>query len=190
ATSVDQHLSNPPNATMATFGLGGDTYFTGLTPTYQYMRFLGGGYSKYSALQFNLRGRLKSAKVVKDMSYNISYSRGSSKATNGSSRTEFLATPHDNHNPNNPLVFGPTGLDYRHILGAGIVMRVPGGLQLNSAWTFRTPPAQTLTVPNLLSATSSSSGIFSTDLNGDGGTGAGSPRVDVMPGIGSGGFGR
>src|SRR5207249_1651295 len=97
-TSVDQYLSTHPNATMATFGLGGDTYFTGLTPTYQYMRFLGGGYSKYSALQFNLRGRLKSAKVVKDMSYNISYSRGSSKATNGSSRTEFLATPHDNHN--------------------------------------------------------------------------------------------
>jgi hypothetical protein len=189
-STVDQYIASHPTATISTFGLSGDAIYTGLTPTYQYMRFMGGGYSKYSALQVNLRGRLRGAKLVRDTTYNISYSRGSSEATNASSRTEFLATPLDNHNPTNPLAFGPTGLDYRHILGAGVTTRIPGGLVLNSLWSFRTPAAQNITIPNILSATSSSNGIFSTDLNGDGGTGSGSPRGDVFPTIGAGQFGR
>ncbi len=63
-------------------------------------------------------------------------------------------------------------------------------MRLNSFRRFRSWPAQTLTVPNLGGAISSSNGIFGTDLNGDGGTGSGSPRADLFPGTKAGDFGR
>ena len=188
--TIDNYLASHPAATIKTFITSGDTFFTGLTPNFQYMRFQGGGFSKYSALHVNLRGRLGQNRLLRQANYALSYSRGVSEATNGSNRTECLASPLDNHNPNNPNDFGPTGLDYRHMIGGGLIFRTRGGFELNSMWTLRTPTAQTFTVPNFATATSSYATIFSTDLNGDGGTGTGAARGDVLPGMGVGQFGR
>jgi hypothetical protein len=51
------------------------------------------------------------------------------------------------------------------------------GTVLNSCWTFRTAGAQPLAVPNLGGAIAGARGVFGTDLNGDGGPGAGAPRA-------------
>lgn len=129
--------------------------------------------------------------ILRDATYSVSYSRGLAEGTNGGSRPEFEQATIDNHIWNSPNVFGPVGLDYRHVLNAGVTMRLPLGFNLNTGWSFRSTAPATISVPNFSSATSSGdNGIFSTDLNGDGGTGAASPRTDPLPGVSVGQFGR
>lgn len=188
--TVDQFIAANPKATIATFGLANDTIFQGLTSNILRARFFQGGFTKYQALQANIVGRFAGAGWFKDSSYNLSYSFGRGQATAAAGRAEFITNVLDNRFPNNSTTFGPNGLDYTHILGAGFLLHVPFGFQLNSGWTFRSAGAQTLTVPNLGGAVSSSNGIFGTDLNGDGGTGSGAPRGDVLPGVNAGQFGR
>ncbi len=188
---MDQYIAANPTKGINAFSLGSDAIFTGLTPNYQFMRFMQGGFTKYQGIQVEARGRLnRDLRAFKNLSYTVAYTYGNGQSAGAASRAEFLAGPLDNHFPNSPQTFGPNNLNFKHTLVASSIMRVPGGVELNSIWTFRTPGAQTLTVPNLLSFTSSSNGIFSTDLNGDGGTGSGSPRTDVVPGVNAGQFGR
>ncbi len=138
-----------------------------------------------------MRGRIqRDLHALRNLSYTFAYSYGNGQSSAAASRAEFLAGPLDNHDPNNPLTFGPNNLNFRNTVTASTIMTVPGGFELNSIWTFRSPGAQNITVPNLLTFTSSSNGIFSTDLNGDGGTGSGSPRADILPGVNAGQFGR
>lgn len=188
--TVDQYIAANPKATIRNFTLATDAIFTGLTPDFARARFLQGGFTRYRALQINLRGRAGQVLGLKETVYNISYAYGASESSAAAGRAEFITNPLDNHRPNNPKTFGPTGLDYRHIFTASGVFNVPGGVRLNSVWRFRTPPAGSLFVPNLGGAISGANGIFGTDLNGDGGTGSGSPRSDVFPGVDAGEFGR
>jgi hypothetical protein len=190
--TMDDYIAANPTANISRFSLAGDDVFTGLTPNFQYIRFFQGGFTKYKALQVSLRGRLaRGSGIVRETTYTVSYSRGLAQGTNGGSRPEFGASTIDNHVWNNPNVFGPAGLDYRHVLNAGITMRLPLGLNLNSNWAFRSAAPASINTPNFNSATSSNdNGIFSTDLNGDGGTSATSPRSDPLPGVGVGQFGR
>jgi hypothetical protein len=189
---MDDYLAANPTANISRFNLAGDDVFTGLTPNFQYVRFFQGGFTRYRALQVSLRGRVhKGSGVVRDATYTVSYSRGLAEGTNGGSRPEFGASTIDNHIWNNPAVFGPAGLDYRHVLNAGVTMILPLGVNLNTGWALRSAAPATINVPNFSSATSSNdNGIFSTDLNGDGGTSASSPRSDPLPGVNVGQFGR
>ena len=188
--TVDQYIAANPKATIATFGLASDSIYQGLTSDFIRARFFQGGFTKYQALQANITGRVNRSGMFKDSTYTVSYSYGGSQASAAAGRAEFITNPLDNRVPNNSTTFGPTGLDFRHILTAGGLMNLPGKFVLNSFWTFRSAGAQTITVPNLGGAISSSNGIFGTDLNGDGGTGAGAPRGDVFPGVNAGQFGR
>jgi hypothetical protein len=190
--TVDQWIAANPTKGINAFALGTDATFTGITPNFQFMRFIQGGFTKYQGLQVELRGRVQKdhLHVVKSLFYTVAYSRGNGQSSAAASRAEFLAGPLDNHNPNSSATFGPNNLNFRHTLTSGALMTIPGGFQLNSVWTFRTPGAQNITLPNFSSFTSSSNAIFSTDLNGDGGTGTGSPRADVLPGVNAGQFGR
>ena len=188
--TVDQFIAANPKATIATFGLASDSIYQGLYPDILRARFFQGGFTKYQALQTNITGRINGTRWFKDSSYTLSYSFGRSQATAAAGRAEFITSVIDNHFPNNSKTFGPNGLDFTHILGAGFLLHVPFGFQLNSGWNFRSAGAQSLFVPNLGGAVSSSNGIFGTDLNGDGGTGSGAPRSDVLPGANAGQFGR
>ncbi len=190
--TMDQYLAATPNANISTFALGGDDVFTGRTPNFQFMRFFQGGFTKYRALQVNLRGRFNQTRgLLTGASYTVSYSRGLAESTGGGNRPEFESGVTDNHIWNNPSTFGPVGLDYRHVVGGALALRVIGGLNLNSSWTLRTAAPSSLFVPNINNATSAAdNGIFSTDLNGDGGTGAATPRNDPLPGVNVGQFGR
>ncbi len=188
--TVDQYIATHPTATIASFGLANDTIFQGLTSQFLRARFFQGGFTKYHALQVNLRGRVGNFMRLRDTQYSISYALGRAEASEASNRAEFLNGVQDNHNWNNPQTFGPTGLDYKHQLTSYLVLNVPGGFRVNTLWRLRSVGAQNLFVPNLGGPISSSNGIFGTDLNGDGGTGSGSPRGDVLPGTKSGQFGR
>jgi carboxypeptidase family protein/TonB-dependent receptor-like protein len=188
--TVDQYIASHPSSTIATFGLATDTIYQGLTSNFLRARFFQGGFTKYRALQVNLRGRVGNFMKLRDTQYSISYALGRAEATEASNRSEFLNNVQDNHNWNNPTTFGPTGLDYRHQLNSYLVLNAPGGFRINTLWRFRSVAPQSLFVPNLGGPVSSSNGIFGTDLNGDGGTGSGAPRGDPLPGANMGQFGR
>ncbi len=188
--SVDEYIAAHPTANIGAFGLANDSVFQGLTPDYNRARFFQGGFTRYRALQVSLRGRGGTWRWFRENSYQVAYAYGISEASGAVDRAEFLAGPLDNRKPNSKATFGSNGLDYRHIFSAAYLLQIPGGVRLNSFWRFRSWPAQTLTVPNLGGATSSSNGIFGTDINGDGGTGSGSPRGDLFPGTNAGDLGR
>ncbi len=203
--TVDQWIANPANAgrTISSFSLARDTIFTGLTPSASapagFLRTTGllrlrtmggGGFSKYRGLHVTMRGQLRDKYwFFKNMTYNVSYALGVAEATNGSIRSEFLNTASNKFQPNSAPYFGPTPLDRRHSLTAGILLDIPGGFRFGQSWTFRTAPPLNTFVPQLGGLTSSNA-IFSTDLNGDGNSGGGSPLADVLPGAGLGQFGR
>jgi len=129
------------------------------------MGFFQGGFTKYCAPAGEPArpdGEEPHA-VFKEATYIVSYSRGLAQATNGSARPEFKGGPVDNCIWNNPVVFGPHGLDYKHILNGGVAMRTFAGFHLNFTTAFRTPAAASIFVPNISSATSDANGIFSTD---------------------------
>jgi hypothetical protein len=64
-------------------------------------------------------------------------------------------------------------------------MDLIGGFRLDQIYKFSTSPAISLFVPNF----SGSNGIFTSDINGDGGH-SGTPRGDLLPGTNIGDFGR
>jgi hypothetical protein len=178
--------------TIANFGLATDTVFTGLTPNITRARLLTGGFSLYQGLQARLEGRFGKVSdspynPVRGLSYTISYALGRAEATGGSNRTEFINNTVNNDNWNS--TFGPSGNDRTHVFGLGALMEVPFGFRLNQIWTFRTATPQNLVIP-FLDSFAGSNGIFTTDINGDGGIGSGAPRGDLLPGTQIGDLGR
>ncbi len=179
--AIDAFLAANRTTTIATFGLGTgtDTIFTGVTKDYNLARIMTGGFSLYQGLQVKLDGRLRSAsdtrlrRLVREMSYTVSYALSRATATNGSAREEFVAGPTFNDNFNS--AYGPTGNDRTHIFTAGAIMAVPFGFRINQIWSFRTATPISLTTP-FLDSFSSTNSIFTTDLNGDGLAG------DLLPG--------
>jgi hypothetical protein len=187
--TVDQWIAANPTRNISAFSLASDTIYPGLYADLLRARFIAGGFSKYSALQLQLRGSRSSLWKIKDNSYGLSYALARNQASALVMRGEFMAGPYDNHNWNSKASFGPTGLDYTHHLRASWFFTAPGGFVFNSFWTFRTAGAQNLTVPNMGGAISGANGMFGTDLNGDGGPGS-TPRTDILPGFNGGQFGR
>jgi len=189
--------------TMPDFGLANDSVYTGLTPSpsapagflqttglLRLRTMMGGGFSKYKGIHATLRGTLKEhfKGVVKGMSYTGSYAWGVAEATNASGRSEFLNTALNKFTPNTEAYFGPTSLDRKHSWAVGAVLDVIGGVRLSQSWTFRTPAPINVYIPQI--GLTGANTIFSTDINGDGNSGGGSPLVDVLPGLGIGQFGR
>jgi hypothetical protein len=187
--TVDQWIANNPGKTISSFGLANDTIFPGKVPGLIRARVLSGGFSLYSALQAKLTGRLTDKLwLFRNMSYQVSYALGQSLATCGAGRAEFTTSDCDNHNINNPAYFGPTPFSSRHIFAAGVVTETPGGVRISQIWTYTSRGPATLTVPAIGGLTGANA-MFSTDLNGDGGAGS-TPRGDLLPGLGLGGWGQ
>lgn len=190
AQTVDQYLTANPTATISRFGLVNDTIWPGLTGTdYTRAEFNTGGFSMYRGLQIQLRGNRASFWRLKDTHYSLSYALARNDDTQGAGRVEFRTGNLNNRNFNDPHYYGPNGLDFTSIFSAAGIIGMPGGVRLNSSWSFRTAPPVSLFVPNLGGPISGSQGFFGTDLNGDGGRGT-TPRADVLPGLDIGQFGR
>ncbi len=183
---------NPFIPDIGSFGLANDDVFTGLTPNIARARLLTGGFSLYQGLQAKLEGRFGKVgdspySPIRGLGYIVSYALGRAEATVGSNRTEFINNTINNDDWNSS--FGPSGNDRTHIFGLGALMEVPLGFRLNQIWTFRTATPQTLFIP-FLDDFAGSNGIFTTDINGDGGIGSGAPRGDLLPGTQVGDLGR
>ncbi|MBI3471185.1 MAG: TonB-dependent receptor [Candidatus Solibacter usitatus] len=188
--SVDQYLAANPAATISRFGLVNDTIWAGVTgAAFTRAEFNAGGFSMYRGLQFQLRGRGGNQWKFRDTSYILSYALARNDDTQGAGRVEFRGAALNNRNFNDPHYFGPNGLDFTSIFRAAAIFTAPGGVRLNSNWSFRTAPPLTLTIPNLGGPIAGAQGFFGTDLNGDGGRGT-TPRGDLIPGLDIGQFGR
>ena len=187
--TVDQWIAANPTKNISSFHLASDSIFTGRVPGLLRARVLSGGFSLYSAMQAKLVGRLTDKLwLFRNMSYQASYALGHSLATCGAGRAEFTTGDCDNHNINNPTYFGYTPFSNKHIFAAGVVTETPGGIRISQIWTYTSRGPSNLTVP-AIAPTTGANAMFATDLNGDGGTGS-SPRGDLLPGLGQGGWGR
>jgi hypothetical protein len=178
------------STTIATFSLANDDIWPGVSPDLLRARLVQGGFSLYNGLQVQLNGRfakdgmsflhLGDRQLIHGVDYTISYALSKAEATSGSGRQEFITnTTRNDSRYNND--FGPTGNDRTHIFGAGLIIGTIGGFNLNPTIRLLSAPPVTLTVP-FNDTFSSTSSIFTTDINGDGGTGAGAPRADILPG--------
>jgi hypothetical protein len=125
---------------------------------------------------------------LRNLNYQFSYAFGESLATCGSNRVEFINNTCDNRILGNKAYFGHTGFSYRHNFAGGVIFDTPGGFRLSTIVTAVTLAPSTIAVPALGGITGANA-MFTTDLNGDGGTG-GSPRFDLLPGLNLGQFGR
>jgi len=192
-TTIAAWLATQPASTsIATFALANDTIWPGQSDLTN-ARVQTGGFSLYQGIQVSLRGRfgndfLKVLSIgdhhlIGETNYTVGYALAENKATSGIGRPEFLANAVDNRNFNH--AFGPSGLDRRHILTIDLSNKLIGGFRLDQRYFFRTPTPLNLTIPN----NRSTSGIFTSDFNGDGGTGT-TPRGDLLPGTNIGSFGR
>jgi hypothetical protein len=182
--------------TIATFSLANDTIWPGVSDLTR-ARLIQGGFSLYNGLQIQLNGRIArdgmsflslggDRRIVHGVDYTISYALSKAEATSGSGRQEFITnTTRNNNRYNND--FGPTGNDRTHLFGAGLIIGTIGGFNLNPTFRFGSAPPVTLTVP-FTDTFAGANNIFTTDLNGDGGTGT-SARGDVLPGTNIGDFG-
>ena len=178
--------------TIASFGLASDSVFTGVSSLTN-ARLTWGGFQVYSGLQVTLNGRIKNSwfdaaqiaghHMFSDFAYTMSWAWATNKSTSGIGRPEFLASATNNRDLN--ADFGPNALDRRHIVTVSASMGLIGGFRWDQIYRFNTPGPQNLRIPNNLG----SSGIFSSDFNGDGGNGT-TPRVDTLPGTNIGSFGR
>lgn len=192
AATVDQAISQGCVDSIADFGLANDAVWPGRTSLTR-ARLVVGGFSLYQGLQVSLNGRLGNLtpkflqigerSFLKGMSYTFSYALASNKSTSGVARPEFIANVSNNRNYNQD--FGPTAaLDRRHVWSVSASNDIIGGFRLDQIYRFSTSPAVTLVVPNALGG----SGLFSSDINGDGG--GNPPRADLLPGTNIGAFGR
>jgi hypothetical protein len=170
------------NATIADFALGTDDFYTGKTSQLLRARIMTGGYSLYQALQVKFQGRGRTdIRGLKNVNYQFSYAFGESLATCASGRVEFGGNTCDNQVINNEDYFGPTPFSRRHLFSGGAIFDTFGGMRLSTIVGISTRPPLTLNVP-ALGGISGANALFSTDLNGDGGTGT-SPRSDLLPGV-------
>ena len=180
--------------TIADFGLANDDVWPGRTDQNLRARLLRGGFSLYQGVQVSLNGRfaddwfdrfsIGESNILRGMSYTIAYALSRTESTSGAGRPEFITNTTNNRNYNRD--FGPSSLDATHNITISTGMDLIGGFRLDSIFRFRTAPPLSVTLPNFFGA----SGIFTSDFNGDGGTGGGSPRGDLLPGTNIGDFGR
>lgn len=191
--TIDEAIASGCVTTIADFGLANDTIWTGKTAANTRARLYSGGFSLYQGLQVSLNGRIGSnlfdslkigdRSIFKGLSYTVGYALSSNKSTIGSNRPEFINNVTNNLDYN--ADFGPSGLDRTHNLTISANMDLIGGFRLDQIYRFATAAPVDLFIPNNLGG----SGIFSSDLNGDGGVG-GVPRGDLLPGTNIGAFGR
>lgn len=199
-TDVNNWIAAHPGKTISSFGLAGTSIFQGRTPdpnatdpVIQNTNFTSmgmisdGGFSLYKGLQVTLKGRIPAEGyfhgLVKNGSYQVSYARGSSQATNGAYRTEFLNSARDKHNPSNGAFFGYVPEDHKHMLSIGMTTGIIGGFRLSPFVRFYTPSAGTLAIPTTL--LTGQNAMFSVDEFGSGYTG-----TNPLPGTHYGSLGR
>lgn len=190
-TTVQAFLNANPDANIADFGLANDTVFPGRTSLTR-ARIIVGGFSLYQGLQVSLNGRfadenlnyfrIGDRSLIKGLNYTLGYAWSVNKGTSGVGRPEFIANVTNNLNFNED--FGPNALDRRHNLTISASLDLIGGFRLDQIYRFSTSPPINLFVPNFDGA----NGLFTSDINGDGG--GNPPRGDLLPGTNIGNFGR
>ncbi len=183
--------------TIGTFSLANDTIWRGLTSTNLRARLVNGGFTLYNGLQAQLNGRFRSEglsftkigdhQLLRSVDYTVSYALALAEATAGSGRQEFITnTSRNNENFNS--AFGPTVNDRTHLFGAGFIINTIGGFNINPGFRFGSAPPVTLTVPFLDGARFAAGNyLFTTDINGDGGSGV--SRTELLPGTNHGDLG-
>jgi Carboxypeptidase regulatory-like domain len=187
--SFDDWLAADPSRNITSFGLANDTIFPGKTSDLLRARIMTGGYSFYQALQVKWQGRTsKSLLAFKNANFQFSYAFGESLASCGAGRAEFTTGTCDNRNINNKAYFGSNPFDFRHNFSGGVTFDTPGGFRMSTIVTAVTNPPTRINVPALGGITGANA-IFTTDLNGDGGTGT-TPTADILPGVNLGQWGR
>jgi len=180
--TVDQWIAANPTRTISSFSLASDTFYPGLTPELLRNRIMSGGFSLYSAVQAKLVGRVTDKlKIFKNVSYQVSWALGHSLATCSAVRAEFITNTCDNRTIGNKTYFGHNAFSLKNILGAGVLADVPGGVSISMGGSFSSRGPANINVPALGGVTGANA-MFTTDLNGDGGTGT-SPRGDTLPGL-------
>lgn len=192
-TTIQAYLNANPATSISTFALASDTIFTGRTSTNTRARLVVGGFSLYKGLQVSMNGRfadenfnflrIGDRSLIKGLSYTVGYALSSNKTTGGGGRPEFIANTINNRDYNS--AFGPSALDRKHNLTVSVSNDLIGGFRLDQIYRFQTSPPLSLFIPN----NRGGSGIFTSDINGDGGFGS-TPRVDLLPGTNIGDFGR
>lgn len=186
---MDQWIAEHSGETISAFGLASDSVFTGRTKELTRARIVTGGYSLYSALHAKLAGHISQRGWLgKELDYTVAYALGRSYATNGADRGEFFSNTRNNRSINDKAYFGPISLSNTHRLSAGVILDIPGGFRFNQIWTWSSRNPETIFVP-ALGGVAGANAMFTTDLNGDGGTG-GTPRNDLLPGLDYGQWGR
>jgi hypothetical protein len=191
AARAAAHLST----TIATFSLGNDTIWPGASPDLIRARLIQGGYSLYNGLQIQLNGRMTKdtmsmlsigdRPILHGIDYTISYALSKAEATSGSGRQEFITNTTRNNDRYN-LDFGPTVNDRTHLFGAGLIIGTIGGFNFNPTIRFGSAPPVSLFIP-FTDTFAGSNYLFTTDINGDGGSAA--SRGDLLPGTNIGDLG-
>ncbi len=180
--TVDQWIAANPTRTITAFGLASDAVYAGRTSALTRARIMTGGYSLYQALQVKFQGRGRTEiRGLKNVNYQFSYAFGESRATCATDRAEFINNTCDNLVVNNNNYFGHNAFSRKHLFSGGAIFDTFGGVRLSTIVGVSTRPPLNLNVP-ALGGISGANAMFSTDLNGDGGTGA-APRGDVLPGM-------
>ncbi|HVG28862.1 MAG TPA: carboxypeptidase regulatory-like domain-containing protein [Pyrinomonadaceae bacterium] len=180
---------------IGTFSLANDTIWPGVSPDLLRARLIQGGYSLYNGLQVQLNGRygadamsflhLGEQRLLRGVDYTISYALSRSEATSGSGRSEFITNTTRNNDHYN-RDFGPTANDRTHLFGAGLIISTIGGFNINPSIRFGSAPPVNLLVP-FTDTFAGANYLFTTDINGDGGSGT--TRGDVLPGTNIGDLG-
>jgi hypothetical protein len=186
--TVDQWIAANPTRNITAFGLASDTTYAGKTSNLTRARIMTGGYSLYQALQVKFQGRGRTEiRGLKNVNYQFSYAFGESLATCATDRAEFINNTCDNHDVNNDNYFGYNTFSRKHLFSGGAIFDTFGGVRLSTIVGISTKPPLNLSVP-ALGGISGANAMFSTDLNGDGGTGT-TPRGDQLPGLRMGDWG-
>lgn len=177
---------------ISTFALVNDTIFPGRSDLIR-ARLLVGGFSLYRGLQVYMNGRfggdnfnffqIGDRSLLRGLTYTVGYAFSRNTSTSGVGRPEFIANTQDNRDYNSD--YGPSGLDRKHNLTVSASADLIGGFRLDQIYRFATSPPASLFIPN----NRGTSGFFTSDFNGDGGTGT-APRGDLLPGTNIGDFGR
>ncbi len=152
--------------------------FQGVNPNFRTMGFIQSqGLSTYNAFTINLRGRLGSYGLFKNMTGNFSYALSRFESSSGDQ--DFIGASVLNDTPTK--FFGPTGLDRTHQFSMGMLVDLPYGFKFNTVNRIASPLSQSVFISgtNLGPAE-----IFFTDLDGDG------TFDDPLPGTNRGAFGR
>src|SRR5262249_17855213 len=137
--------------------------FQGVNPNFRTMGLIQSlGLSTYNSLSVNIRGRLGSYRIFKNMSGVFSYALSRFEA---SSNDQDFITNGSTFNDTPTKFFGPTGLDRKHQFSMGLLVELPKGFRLNTITRIASPLAQTASLSTIAGGAAE---IFFTDLNGDG----------------------